>query len=254
MTYFLERAAGRAPGWVIVFFALLSSLRAVAADDGDTEAETRERIRALRVSLREVPLPWIVEELSGHRVMPWNGERRAELAAVAAEVVAAVNRDDVVAARANEAGNAVEKFVITALAAQGFRAGRPAGPSGRAHVAGYPDVEAVTENGAEAFYVEVKTFSAATSDSDQRTFYLSPSADFKVTRDAHHLLIAIELEHDANGHFRARSARWLDLSRLRCDLKPEFNASNRDLYREEAGLTVITSAAANDTHAPGTAP
>jgi hypothetical protein len=228
--------------------AWLGSNVAGAEQSGLEEVAARQRIRELRAELRDVPLPWIIEEWSGHRVLAWAGEHRAELTAVAAEVVAAVNRDDVVAARANEAGNAVENYVIAALAAHGFRAGRPAGPSGRMHAAGYPDVEAVAENDGEAFYVEVKTFSAATGDSAQRTFYLSPSADFKVTRDAHHLLIAIELEHDSSGHFRALGAKWLDLSRLRCDLKPEFNASNRDLYRSEAGLTVI------EVPAPGVSP
>ena len=37
---------------------------------------------------------------------------------------------------------------------------------------------------------------------------------------------------------RIEGVRWLDLSGLRCDLKYEFNASNRDLYGRASGLVV----------------
>lgn len=203
------------------------------------EAALRQRVRDLREGLRDVPLPVIVEALSGHHVLSWAGESRERLTAVANDVLAAVNAADLTAARVNEAGNAVEAHVQAALAARGFRAGRPAGPSGRAHAAGYPDLEAIASEGGDAFYIEVKTYHASTEDSTQRTFYLSPSADFKVTRDAFHLLIAVQLENVGDDVYRAASVRWLDLSRLRCDLKHEFNASNRDMYHPDSGLIVI---------------
>ncbi len=202
------------------------------------DAAMRQTVRAMRDGMRDVPLPLIIEALSGHHVRPWHGEHRAQLVAAADAVITAVNHAHLTAARANEAGNAVEDFVRAALDTQGLPADRPAGPSGHARAAGYPDLEARADDGT-AFYVEVKTFNAGTEDSTQRTFYLSPSADFKVTRDAVHLLIAVELEHSADDAYHAVRARWLDLSRLKCDLKHEFNASNRDLYRAAAGLIVI---------------
>ncbi len=204
------------------------------------EPSMRERIQDMIHGVRDVPLPVIVEALSGHAVLPWEGEQKEALARVAGDVVASINKGGVLASRVNEAGNAVENFVQEALRANGFAAGRPVAPSGRARAAGYPDIAAT--RGGDAFYMEVKVFSSRTEDSTQRTFYLSPSADFKVTRDAHHLLIAIELAPAVKGLYRARSVRWLDLSRLVCDLKYEFNASNRDMYDPDAGLIIFESA------------
>lgn len=225
-------------------------VRSGAGDESG--ARLRERLRALRTDLHDVPLPVIIDAWSGHAVRPWQGECREQLAVIAADVLASINRDGITAARANEAGNAVEEHVLTALAMHGLRPGRPAGPSGRARSAGYPDLEAFAPAGDAAFYIEVKTYSAATEDSSQRTFYLSPSEDFKVTRDAFHLLIAIELVrgkgNSGAGMYHAVRARWLDLSRLTCDLKHEFNASNRDLYEDEGGLIVIERDAARAPH------
>jgi hypothetical protein len=217
---------------------LLRAAAPVAAADLD-EADLRARVRELRDGLRDVPLPLIIEEFSGHAVRPWQGECRDQLAAVGDDVLAAINREGLASARVNEAGNAVEVVVLAALGARGLRAGRPAGPSGHARVVGYPDLEAIAADGATAFYIEVKTYSATTKDSAQRTFYLSPGTDFKVMRDAIHLLIAVQLEPVSDGRYRATSLRWLDLSGLRCDLKHEFNANNRDLYRQESGLVII---------------
>ena len=92
------------------------------------------------------------------------------------------------AARPNEVGNQLEEVVGAAIEEMGWQVDRPAGPSGHRRSAGYPDLEFMA--GGHAFYLEVKAFSPETERSTQRTFYLSPSEDFKVTRDAFHLLLA----------------------------------------------------------------
>jgi len=205
-----------------------------------TQAETRQRIRDMVTGMKDVPLPVVIEALTDHRVLPWKGEARETLVAVADRIERMIEAAEIEAARMNEAGNKVENVVIDAMRSLGIEVGRPKAGSGRARAAGYPDVEAVI--GGTAFYIEVKSFSAATIDSTQRSFYLSPSTDFKVTHDAIHLLVAIELVPGSKGAYRAQSVRWLDLSGLRCDLKYEFNASNRDLYRRESGLVIVESA------------
>lgn len=200
------------------------------------EADLRLRLAAMREGVDDVPLPLIVEVFSGHSVIPWTGEERAALERVSSTVLDSINELGVRADRVNEAGNRVESFVETALQNHGFATGRPAGPSGQVHSSGYPDLEAAL--GGHSFYIEVKSYNTTTVRSTQRTFYVSPSADFKVTRDAFHLLIAIELAEEDGSYF-ARSVKWVDLSGLKCDLKYELNASNRDLYNPEAGLVVI---------------
>ncbi len=226
------RGAGFLSGVLLCGGLVLAGPLRAAADDG----ALRERIRGMIEPVRDVPLPLLIEALSGHEVLPWREQRGAELEAVARAVRDSINRGGITSARMNEAGNLVERHVLAALTANGFAAGRAIAPSGRARTAGYPDLEA--RAGEDAFYIEVKVYGPDTTDSTQRSFYLSPSADFKVVRDAHHLLIAVELFTVAKGLHRARTVRWLDLSGLRCDLKYEFNASNRDLYSPEAGLVI----------------
>jgi len=224
----------------LVTLALAVSGAGLRADDAASpdprEQEMRERIRGMMEGVKDVPLPVIVEALTGHRVRPWEGEAREPLVAAADRIKRLIEEGRIEAARMNEAGNKVENVVLEALRAGGFDATRAKTASGRTRTTGYPDLEATIDG--TAFYIEVKTFSAATIDSTQRSFYLSPSTDFKVTRDAVHVLVAVELVPGPNGVYRAQSVRWLDLSGLRCDLKYEFNASNRDLYRRESGLVI----------------
>jgi len=212
----------------------------VSADDNTardaTQEALRERIRDMRDGVKDVPLPVIIEALAGHRVLPWQGQSREQLVALAARIRQRIGETGIEAARMNEAGNMVEAVVLDVLHESGVKVARPKTASGRTRVVGYPDLEATV--GGTEFYIEVKTFSAATIDSTQRSFYLSPSTDFKITRDAVHLLVAIELATGAGGRYHAQNVRWLDLSGLRCDLKYEFNASNRDLYRRESGLVI----------------
>lgn len=199
--------------------------------------EMRERIRDMVGGIKDVPLPVIVEAITEHRVLPWQGQARETLAAIARRIEQLIEEGEIEAARMNEAGNRVENVVIEAMQGLGLQAGRAKTESGRTRTSGYPDLEVEIEG--TSFYVEVKAFSAATVDSTQRSFYLSPSTDFKVARDAIHLLVAVELTPGTKGSYRAESVRWLDLSGLRCDLKYEFNASNRDLYRRESGLVIV---------------
>ena len=74
--------------------------------------------------------------------------------------------------------------------------------------------------------------------SSQRTFYVSPSQDFKVTRDAYHLLLAFSTEEVEEGLYSLTGFKLLDLYGIECNLKLEFNASNKDLYSEESGLVI----------------
>lgn len=222
------------------------------ADLAADRSEMRQRIRDMVGGMKDVPLPLIIEALTEHRVLPWQGQGRDTLLAVATRIEKLIEEQEVEAARMNEAGNKVENIVLEAMRELGIKAGRPKAESGRGRAAGYPDVEA--EINGVAFYIEVKTFSAATIDSTQRSFYLSPTTDFKVTRDAVHLLVAVQLTPTARGAYRAQSVRWLDLSGLLCDLKYEFNASNRDLYRRESGLVIVESVPREDPQSPALAP
>lgn len=201
-----------------------------------------DRIREWQSVPETLPLEAVVEALSGFRVLDWQGEGVESLEAVADAVIARTARVPLTASRPNEIGNKLESLVATALSEQGWQPDRPTGPSGHRRSAGYPDLEAQFNE--HACYIEIKAFSPGTRDSTQRSFYLSPSPDFKVTRDAFHLLVACEIVPVEAGSWKVRSVRWLDLHSLEVRLKHEFNASNRDLYGEAGDLVILETVAA----------
>jgi hypothetical protein len=80
---------------------------------------------------------------------------------------------------------------------------------------------------------------AATS--SLRTFYFEPKdTTLKITEDASHLLLGIE--HDGkDGEWKFLGYQLVDLSGLKVRLKAEFQASNRDLYKEPSVLEIRES-------------
>jgi hypothetical protein len=69
---------------------------------------------------------------------------------------------------------------------------------------------------------------------------LSPSEDFKVTRDAHHFVISYEIYVDGrvgrNNVYKCRSWKILSLEDLSVDVKYEFNSDNLRLYSKDLVL------------------
>lgn len=185
---------------------------------------------------RKVALPELIKIICGHEVYDWDEALAPTLKQVAETVVERVKRQPIHTDRINEVGNAVELYVLDALASAGMTSGRPSPLSGRKKTAGYPDLFA--KKGDDYFYIEIKTYSPRTENSSQRTFYISPSNDFKVTRDAYHLALAFSTEEISDGVYSLTGFKLLDLYGLKCQLKMEFNASNRDLYSRDRGLIV----------------
>lgn len=137
--------------------------------------------------------------------------------------------------RPNEAGNHIEPFVISALRKVGFKADKPRTKSGKIKVAGYPDIEVVTKQG-RIIYLDCKTYNTATQNQSFRTFYFSPSKDPKITKDAFHLLLSFELTSEERKEqiaFVPISWQLYTLEKLKVQVKHEFNASNKDLYKPE---------------------
>ena len=144
--------------------------------------------------------------------------------------------------RPNEVGNDMESFVAQSLTALGLPTNPAKTKAGKGKTTGYPDLRVETDG--LPVYLEVKTYAAANHDTTQRSFYLSPAEDHKVTEDAHHLLVGFEIEdRGANGRKdnRGRELRdyvpvafvVVDLYGMECDMKFEFNSDNKRLYDAE---------------------
>jgi hypothetical protein len=186
---------------------------------------------------RKIALPKLISLISGHEVYDWDEELAPVFKQAAEAVLSEARKHPIRAERINEVGNAVELLVLSALSDAGFETGRPSPPSGRKKTAGYPDLYASSKD--DYFYVEIKTYSPKTEKSSQRTFYISPSEDFKVSRNGYHLLLALSTEEIEEGVYSLTGFKLLDLYELECTLKLEFNASNKDLYSAESGLIVV---------------
>lgn len=211
--------------WVFFFLSISFNCAAQVPDDWAAQQG------------RRMPLQDLIPLLCGYELKDWDERQAAIFERVAQTVCSQVRSRPIRAERINEVGNAVELLVLHALAADGLNAGRPVPLSGRKKTAGYPDL--YVEQGNEFFYLEIKTYSPKTLKSSQRTFYISPSDDFKVSRDAYHLLLAFSTEEIRDGVYSLTGFKLLDLYGLECRLKLEFNASNKDLYDPRSGLIVV---------------
>jgi hypothetical protein len=196
-------------------------------------------VKQMLCPLKEVPITLVMESISGHKIIPFNPQEKEDeellqdLKDAAESTGRELQRKPIQRERPNEVGNDIEAYVKEALRKKGYKAETPASSSGRKKGAGYPDIELVDSHG-RTTYLECKTFNAKNIGTTQRTFYFSPSTDFKVTQDAHHLLISFEIFiSDRNGReniYKCRQWKILDLYHLDVDVKYEFNSNNRRLY------------------------
>lgn len=197
-------------------------------------------IGQMLIPLRGLPFHLIIKHLSGHEVLAVNPttDRDRQLLAGLEEVIRQcaqrIIANPIRRARPNEVGNDAEPFVKNALAAVGFRVELPRGKSGATKAAGYPDI-LFYDSFDRPTYLECKTNSAETVDSGLRSFFLSPSKDFKITMDARHLVLSFEMKrvpisNSRDSFYTPVAFSLVDLKNLTCDVKHEFNSDNQRLY------------------------
>lgn len=227
----------------LIIGLLLLALPAFGADR--TNRLSVAALTELAKPAKKIPFKEVILATTHHRVFDFDTNnpahvvlhKRISAAANAAAIKA--RTEGLFAVRANEAGNHMEPFVRAALKEAGLSARVPVTTSGEAQAVGYPDVEILGE---PPCYLELKTYSATTVNTTQRSFYYSPSENPKVTHDALHLLLAYELEktqRDDKTAFIPTHWKLITLQDLEVDLKFEFNQSNRGLYGKEAGKALL---------------
>lgn len=236
---------------VINLLVPLGLLVAAAASDASTNESKPSLLTELGQRSKNVPFKEVILATTQHRVLDFdtnNPAHRGLLQQVtkAANLAAASARSNgLFSARINEAGNHMEAFVKAALREAGLTAQTPVTEAGRAQATGYPDVEIT---GAVPCYLELKTYSAETVNTTQRSFYYSPSETPKVSHDALHFLLAYELTKVTRDHRDGFvPVRWklITLQDLEVDLKFEFNQSNRGLYGKDARASLLSEGPAD---------
>lgn len=225
------------------------------------QAESHERVTAdvalIRGLLKEdlsnrvFDFPLVVAAVSGKKVLPVAGRKSRErvsaaITAVMDRLLVEMNAEDSPIRslrRINEGSRFFEAGLLEGLErTEGISCGIPPTREGVAQRSGYPDLRITDEATGDVYYLDPKLMERGSSTSSLRTFYFEPKDNtLKITEDATHLLLGIE--HDGNaGKWEFLGYQLVDLSGLKVRLKAEFQASNRDLYREPSVLEKRESA------------
>lgn len=208
---------------------------------GEAKVEELKNALAQVLSLKKgIPYKTVIMALANQTVIPIN-PNSAEDHALIVKLDRAIRlcaerlkEKPIERPRPNEVGNDVESFVMDALKSIGYRVERPRSGTGKGKATGYPDL-LFFDDSQRPSYLECKIFSDDTRDTTMRSFYLSPSADFKISMDARHILVSFQMVRtpisgSSNSKFTPSSYKIVDLCNLNCDLKLEFNSDNRRLY------------------------
>lgn len=199
-------------------------------------------VKQMLAPLKNIPLNLVIEAISGYQIIPFDGNDTRDKVVLANLMKACkvagrnVNAHGILRPRPNEVGNDIEPFVRDALLSLGYKADTPLTQRGIKKVAGYPDIEFVDEFG-RANYLECKTYNVANVETTQRSFYLSPSEDFKVTKNAHHFVVSFEIYiagiQGKQNIYKCRKWKILSVETLLVDVKYEFNSDNARLYAKD---------------------
>lgn len=199
-------------------------------------------IKQMMAPLRNIPLNLVIECLSGCKIVPFNKRNKndlkvlADLKRVAKISCHTINKSGIQSRRANEVGNTIEDYVRGAMRSIGYQANIPATANGTRKAVGYPDIEFASKHGGTC-YLECKTYNLENVTSTLRSFYLSPSDSFKVTKPAHHFVLSFEVYVDRrkgpDNIYKLNGWKILSVENLLVDVKYEFNSDNLRLYADE---------------------
>ncbi|MGY0288665.1 MAG: hypothetical protein ACUX7D_07960 [Candidatus Methanodesulfokora washburnensis] len=169
--------------------------------------------------VRGIPFSYVIKMTTGHEVYPVKDEDTEvinEIFEKAKAVIKEAKNEDFSSLRPNEISNKLEDMLREKLG----------GSIPENKVAGYPNI--LIERKRKPYYIEVKLADVKEMNSSFRTFYYEPVELAKVTKDACHIIVGFI--------HRMRSIigfKIIDASRIRVNLKSEFNTNNKELYRQE---------------------
>ncbi len=204
--------------------------------------QLEETIKKFMAPLEDIPFPLAIKAISGHEVIPFDKDdsddrfllkKLTEAALLAGKEA---QSKGIKSKRPNEVGNYIEPFVKKALLQVGFKADTPRNRRGRRQGMGYPDIE-IMDSKNRITYLECKTYNLNNINTTQRAFYFSPSdGGCKITADARHLVLSFQIELKSPGIYVPVHWRIYSVDSLIVQVKHEFNADNKQMYRKDALL------------------
>jgi len=215
--------------------------------DKDYIVRLENVIKQMLTPLKGIPFNLVIESMTGKKVISFdfkNSEHKDVLGLLKQAALyagKAINKTGILRPRPNEVGNDIEPFVKKALTDLNLNADVPTVPSGNKKSTGYPDILAWFNS--VPYYLECKTYNAENIATTQRSFYFSPSDEFKVIYDAPHFLMSFEIyvagEAGRNHIYKCNHYKILSLESLSLDVKYEFNSDNKRMYSGECGTIIL---------------
>jgi hypothetical protein len=204
-------------------------------------------IKQMLQPLKDIPFNLVIEAMTGKKVLSFDFTRPDHqevlklLKQAALNAGKEINKTGILRPRPNEVGNDIEPYVRNALNSLGLNADIPVGPSGHKKAMGYPDI--LFWFNETPYYLECKTYNIENIETTQRSFYFSPSDEFKVIYDAPHLILSFEIyvagESGENHIYKCKHYKILSIESLSLDVKYEFNSDNKRMYSGKDGTIIL---------------
>lgn len=231
-------------------YLFLASLPFLVCAQAHAQAEEKtddntlvKRLLAEDLGSRSFLFSQVVESSSGKKVLPFKKETSSH-ALVLEQIKASIGKAIITLnkpespikklRRINEASRYFEDLLLIEIGKHPeLTCTIPPNKEGKAQRSGYPDMRIEHTASKTVFYLDPKLFEEKSRASSLRTFYYEPKTrTMKILDDAVHLLLGIS--HDGvDADWSFTSWELVDLSKFKVRLKAEFQASNKDLYKEE---------------------
>ncbi len=216
-------------------------------DNNEYIKKLENLIKQMLKPLKDIPFNLVIEAMTGKKVISFNlknSDHQKVLELLKQSALSAgkeINKTGILRPRPNEVGNDIEPYVRNALNSLGLNADIPVGTKGNKKAMGYPDVLFWFNN--NPYYLECKTYNIENIGTTQRSFYFSPSDEFKVIYDAPHFILSFEIyvsgEKENNHIYKCKHYKILSIESLSLDVKYEFNSDNKRMYSGKDGTIVL---------------
>ena len=216
-------------------------------NNSDYTKKLENVIKQMLQPLKNVPFNIVIEAMTGKKVISFDFTRSDHqdvlefLKQSALKTGKDINKTGILRQRSNEVGNDIEPYVRGSLNLLELNADIPTGPSKRKKAMGYPDIIFWYKD--NPYYLECKTYNIKNIETTQRSFYFSPSDEFKIIYDAPHFIISFEIYvagEKGNKHiYKCKHYKILSIESLSLDVKYEFNSDNKRMYSGKGGTIVL---------------
>ncbi len=216
-------------------------------NNSDYTKKLENVIKQMLQPLKNIPFNLVMEAMTGKKVISFDftrSDHRDVLEFLKQSVLKTgkdINKTGILRQRSNEVGNDIEPYIRNSLNLLELNADIPTGPSKRKKVTGYPDIIFWYKD--NPYYLECKTYNIENIETTQRSFYFSPSDEFKIIYDAPHFIISFEIyvagEKENKHIYKCKHYKILSIESLSLDVKYEFNSNNKRMYSGKDGTIVL---------------